>query len=378
MTKRSLRAVLPVAAAVVFLAGCEAKKSSNPLSPAIAGPIPGVEITQPKLLEPGQGWKYRERDLPLTLLVENASSNGPRPLVYAFDVAVDAGFQNVVFSRRDVPEGGNGRTALAMQDKLQLGRQYYWRAWAYDGANTGQTATTVSFEVFPPVSIHSPDQVSPANGSVVSELAPPLWVRNAARTGPAGPIRYNYLVARDQAFSQIVAAHAMPENASGQTVWNPPGLSFNTTYYWRVQATDGEVTSGWSPTWSFQIGGVPGPGPGGPGGPACGPPEPSTHLGVVTCERSRYGTPMASSQIATMLRAIAVSLNQKGLAGGPFGILVKTGGNNCGGYSCDIICSGQGGAQRQWDVLIDVEGAAAPSWFELSSSSIVVRPCEIQ
>ena len=51
-----------------------------------------------------------------------------------------------------------------------------------------------------------------------------------------------------------------------------------------------------------------------------------------------------------MLRELS---NAAGVSGGPFGILEKASGNNCGGYSCDIICSGQGNAQKQWDVLID-------------------------
>ena len=41
-----------VLALVAFAAaGCETRKSANPLSPDIAGPIPGVSITAPKPLE---------------------------------------------------------------------------------------------------------------------------------------------------------------------------------------------------------------------------------------------------------------------------------------------------------------------------------------
>ena len=36
----------------VFSAACETGKSANPLSPDVAGPIPGVEITAPLTLEP--------------------------------------------------------------------------------------------------------------------------------------------------------------------------------------------------------------------------------------------------------------------------------------------------------------------------------------
>ena len=74
---------------VLALAGCESSKSANPLSPTVAGPIPGVNITAPKPLEPGQGWQVQADKQPITLLLENASSNGVRPLSYLFEIASD-------------------------------------------------------------------------------------------------------------------------------------------------------------------------------------------------------------------------------------------------------------------------------------------------
>ena len=80
---------------------------------------------------------------------------------------------------------------------------------------------------------------------------------------------------------------------------------------------------------------------------------------------------------STLPRAIAVNLNAEGIEGGPFGVLVKTTGNNCLGYSCDIICSGQGDEQRQWDVFVASEETADPVWREVLGG-IAIRPCEIQ
>jgi hypothetical protein len=364
-------------AALLVIGGCEHNKSSNPLKPTIAGPLPGVEITQPVLLEPGQGWKFKDKQQPITLLIENASSSGVRPLLYAFEVAVDAGFQNIVFRRHEVPPGDNGRTALRLPDKLQLGRTYYWRAWAYDGANTGQLASTVSFEIYPPVVINAPQLVAPANGSTVTSLAVGLRVRNSARSGPAGNVRYVYQVARDQAFTQLVSmTHDQPEGG-GETQGMPPGLVPSATYYWRSYATDGEVNSGWSGTWTFR---TPDPS-GGTGGSTapCGPPYPSTPLGIVECQRSKFRAPLSSGQLLTLMRAIARDLNAGGIGGGPFGILRKAGGRNCGGYSCDVICAGQGSSQRQYDVLGDAEGSATPGWSGPHTvPDIRVDVCEIQ
>ena len=70
------------AAAAVCLSACQVQKSANPLSPAIAGPIEGVVISTPSLLEPGQDWEMRSRDQPLKLLFANAATNGVRPLKY--------------------------------------------------------------------------------------------------------------------------------------------------------------------------------------------------------------------------------------------------------------------------------------------------------
>jgi hydrogenase expression/formation protein HypD len=50
------------------------------------------------------------------------------------------------------------------------------------------------------------------------------------------------------------------------------------------------------------------------------------------------------------------------LGGGPYGILRKTAGASCNGFSCDIICSGNGNSQKQWDVLGDSDGAQTPAW----------------
>jgi len=44
---------VPLVAACALLAGCDSNKSANPLSPTVAGPIPGVAITAPKPLDLG-------------------------------------------------------------------------------------------------------------------------------------------------------------------------------------------------------------------------------------------------------------------------------------------------------------------------------------
>lgn len=103
---------------------------------------------------------------------------------------------------------------------------------------------------------------------------------------------------------------------------------------------------------------------------------------LVACELKKAGGSSAMeanpAAIARFLRALAATLNDAVVPGGPFGVLVKTGGNQCGGYSCDIICSGNGSAQKQWDVLIGAgdPGGSRPSW-DGPLGTIAVRPCEV-
>ena len=80
-TRRCLALLLPVALA----AGCErVEKSDNPLSPSIAGPIAGVAITAPKLMEPASGSQISVEAQPIVLTVGNSASNGVRPISYVF------------------------------------------------------------------------------------------------------------------------------------------------------------------------------------------------------------------------------------------------------------------------------------------------------
>ena len=99
---------------------------------------------------------------------------------------------------------------------------------------------------------------------------------------------------------------------------------------------------------------------------------------IIECERAKFGH-MSSSQTVSFLQSSARSLTANGIAGGPFGLLRKSGGSSCNGFSCDIICSGQGNGQKQWDVLGDAEGAQVPSWNGPSTvPNIRVDVCEIQ
>ena len=60
MKRISAAALLPAVLSFA-LAGCEAQKSSTPLSPSVAGPIAGVNITPPGSSSPGRASDTRNR-----------------------------------------------------------------------------------------------------------------------------------------------------------------------------------------------------------------------------------------------------------------------------------------------------------------------------
>src|SRR5436190_120010 len=83
---------------VLGLTGCEAAKSSNPTAPTVAGPIAGVTINPPVLLEPAQGFRFKESEQPIRLVAQNATTTGVRPLTYTFEVASDNQFSNKAYA----------------------------------------------------------------------------------------------------------------------------------------------------------------------------------------------------------------------------------------------------------------------------------------
>ena len=137
--------------AIICLAGCEAAKSSNPTAPSVAGPIPGVNITAPRPLEPYAGSTLTFSNEPPTLLIENAGTSGNRALFLQIEVGADATFQQLVHQADQIALGANGRTTYRLPAPLGAGYTYYWRIRAGDGADIGPYSAVSSFTVVPPV-----------------------------------------------------------------------------------------------------------------------------------------------------------------------------------------------------------------------------------
>jgi hypothetical protein len=383
--RTSPRVLLGLAAALLAASSCETKKSSNPLSPTLAGPIPGVNITAPKPLEPSNGSRFTQGQT-INLLLENASTNGERPIWQQLEVSLDPAFAQRVHYVERLDLGANGRTQYRLPVALEGGRGYYWRARALDGANTGPFSTAVIFNVDVPKRIEAPVAVSPIAGATIDSQTPTLVVRNTAVIGVDAPITVRFELAGDAGFSQMIAIWSVPRSGGETTSVAGSPLPLGGTFYWRAYASDGGLNSGYTVAHAFKTPApppdptpvptpdpTPAPPPTGGGGNCPG----GDPLGIVTCQRSRMPGHMNDAQLVQFLRAVARNLNANGVGGGPFGILRKPGGTSCGGYSCDIICAGQGGGQRQYDVLHDTQGEQGPVW-DGPLSPIRVDVCEAQ
>ncbi len=256
-----LRTTRTAASAILVLAGvagCGVEKSENPLSPSVAGPIAGVEISAPRAVEPAHGSKLKASQQPIRLMVENANTNGVRPLSYTFEVSSDSAFQAQVYARSKVTPG-SGTTAI-MLEPLVIGKGYYWRARAEDGANIGPYVTA-SFEVLPQPELGAPGPISPINNERVSSLRPTLVIGAPSRNAAVGALTYDLQIALDVAIGQVVSIGRFPE-AGGQSTFTPTiDLAPSRQYFWRVRAGDGESTSAWSATQTFQTPASPAPAP---------------------------------------------------------------------------------------------------------------------
>ena len=260
---------LTALAAIVCLGACEAAKSANPTAPSVAGPIPGVAITAPKPLEPIAGTTLEFSAEPPTLLIENAGTSGVRTIWLQLEVSTDAGFSQLVHHADQITPGDGGRTAYRMPEPLGAGFTYYWRSRASDGANTGPYSQVSNFNVVPPVVIETPLPAEPQGN--LNTNRPEFKARNAAISGTTGVV-YRFQVSQRADFSQTTALLTAPPAANGITVVSMGTLPYDTTFYWRVWATDGTKESPISPTLSFRT-------PAAPAAPPSGGPIEGLPLG---------------------------------------------------------------------------------------------------
>jgi hypothetical protein len=221
--------------------------------------------------------------------------------------------------------------------------------------------------------VTAPTLMSPVGGVLVEDLDPDLVIGNSQPMFvPSLPLAYVFEVRN--AAGQVVYTSSPIAQGGGGTTRHEIAIDLepDTNHTWRAWATYQGQRGPFSETAQFTTY-IPGP-----GGASCAhlSTGPNMELFVVQCRRTQFGFMSAADRVE-FLRRIAWDLNRAPYSDHPpYGILIKIEGHNCFGYSCDIICSGQGGGQRQWDVMIDEDVLQLPAWGRVENAT--PRPCEFQ
>lgn len=357
MTSRTL--TLSCGLVLLALGGCQTSKSSTPTAPTVAGPIAGVTISAPVLVSPAQGFKFKESEQPISLIIQNATTSGVRALTYTFEVASDSGFGTKVFSRSNVAPG-DGRTSVTI-DRLEIGRAYYWRAWAQDGANTGAIATA-GFEIYPKAALTAPGPVSPINNAQVSSVTPTFVATNSSAIGPVNGVGYEFQISADQAFGHLVTAGVVGEGAT-ESSFTSTSLPSSATLYWRVRSSDGETTSPWSATQVFRtptIAPPPTPQPPPPGGGgSCASKDGPT---IINCISAKYPERLVAGVSLSTRQANMSFLRDRIIEAGRCAGLdlawnLKRGGPD---ISIDFIAERVNGTVKGHDLAFDYDNTSTP------------------
>lgn len=219
--------------------------------------------------------------------------------------------------------------------------------------------------------VTAPSAVAPGDGSQLDTRQPTLIVSNpTAPNAPAATLRLRFVV-QDEGGTRLHDSGplALGEGTTRYTL--PNELEAGRTYRWYSEVSWNDTIGAASATRSFST-------------PSASTQAPVTGdncqggaLEIVTCQRDRRSGFMGSAEFIVFLNATVRNLNANGIPGAPFGLLRKNVGHQCEGYSCDVICSGQGGGQLQWDIVHDIDGAQSPTWAGPHSGNIRVDSCEV-
>lgn len=131
-----------------------------------------------------------------------------------------------------------------------------------------------------------PELNTPVNGATNISIPPTLsWLAGSGVTS------YTLQVSTNSSFSDPLIFNQNVGYVFNQQI---TGLNYSTTYYWRVSATNNNVTSDWSSTWSFTTQEVPPPPPFPPNAPLLSSPaNNSTNISLsptLSWNASNYAT----------------------------------------------------------------------------------------
>jgi len=181
------------------------------------------------------------------LEVTNSVDVDEDELMYAFKVYANSGLSILVASGENIPEGTSGSTSWTVESPLDDNTWYFWQAITTD--EHGATTETLPASFFVNTANDAPLAPvisSPVHESEVEVQDLDLVVGNAQDVDE-DQLTYFYELDTVNTFDSTAkqTSGEMTEGAD-YTTWQVFGLDDNTTYFWRVKASDGFAQSPWA------------------------------------------------------------------------------------------------------------------------------------
>ncbi len=158
---------------------------------------------------------------------------------YSLQVSTNSSFSSLVVNQ-------SGISGTSYSVNLNYNTTYYWRVNATNsGGTSGWSSRTFTTMQEPVVAPDDPTLVSPNNGATNVSINTSLSWNSAARA-----VSYSLQVSTNSSFSSLVVNQSGISGTSYSV-----NLNYNTTYYWRVNATNSSGTSLWCSPFIFTTSG---------------------------------------------------------------------------------------------------------------------------
>jgi hypothetical protein len=181
------------------------------------------------------------------LEVTNSIDVDEDALIYTFEVYADSGLNLMIASGGDIPQGTAGTTSWTVDLSLNDNTWYFWRAIATDAH--GATTETLPASFFVNTANDAP--LAPVISSPVHESEVDVQdldlVAGNAQDVDEDELTYFFELDTVNTFDSAAkqTSGEMTEG-SDSTIWPVFTLDDNTTYFWRVKASDGFAQSPWA------------------------------------------------------------------------------------------------------------------------------------
>ena len=151
---------------------------------------------------------------------------------------------------KGVPQTPNTTSHTVVGD-LNQATTHMWRARAEIGNEKGPWSDAATF--LTPTLLGIPTPVSPINGATTLSTRPTFIVLNGDVSAASASVIYEFqLDDETSSFPNPSTFEAVRSSGTLTTAQFADGLVTEMTFYWRVRATDGTVTTDWSAVQTFQ------------------------------------------------------------------------------------------------------------------------------